>query len=255
MHIVLLCATRRGLRFLEKLRQLCPDDDITVFSFTEDPWEPKYLDDIREFAEGHNARFVESKNVSGHWESVCPIDLAFMVNWRYLIPIALLHRVRFGAILLHDSLLPTYRGFSPTVWALINGEDYCGATMLYAAESVDSGDVIDQVRVEIESEETIADVMERITAAYLMMLEQNLSLLKVGSATRKPQDHSLATYSCKRWPEDNLIDWRQPAQLIFDLIRAVTHPYPGAYTLYRGVRMKIWSARPYPVIMRYVGAI
>ena len=255
MHIVLLCATRRGLRFLEKLRQLCPDDDITVFSFIEDPCEPKYFDDIRQFAEGHSARFVESKNVSKHWKSICPIDLVFMVNWRYLVPIEMLQPVRLETVVLHDSLLPNYRGFSPTVWALINGEDYCGATMLCAAESVDSGDIIDQVRVKIGPEETIADVTEKVTTAYLTMLEQNLPLLKAGSATRKPQDHSLATYTCKRVPEDNLIDWREPAQSTFNLVRAVTHPYPGAYTFYRGAKLIIWSAQANPVIRRYVGVI
>ena len=127
--------------------------------------------------------------------------------------------------------------------------------MLYAAEGVDTGDIVDQIRVKIEPDKTIADVMEKITAAYLTMLERNLPLLKAGRAPRRPQDHSLATYTCKRMPDDNLIDWQQPTQVIFNLIRAVTHPYPGAYTSYRGAKMTIWSARPHPIVRRYVGVI
>jgi methionyl-tRNA formyltransferase len=243
------------LRFLEKLAGLCPADDLTVFSFPEAGREPRYLDDIRHFAEEHDLRFFETADVTQDWVSLDPVDLVFMVHWRYLVPVQFLDRARLGSVVFHDSLLPVYRGFSPTVWAIVNGEECCGATMLYAVESVDAGDIIDQVPVTIGAEDTIADVMERVTLTYLTMLEQNLPLLKAGCAPRQVQDHSLATFTCKRVPDDNLIDWRQPARAIFNLVRAVTHPYPGAYTFYRGVKVTIWSAQLNPISRHYVGLV
>jgi methionyl-tRNA formyltransferase len=258
MNIILLGATHRGLKFLQKLRVLCKDDRLTVFSFREEPWEPKYLDQIRTFAEENGAQFFETRNVAAEqfahiWND--PVDLIFIVSWRYLLPKSLIDHARLAAVVFHDSLLPEYRGFSPTVWAMLNGEARCGVTMFHLAEDVDSGDVIAQAPVTIEPQETIAGVMEKCTNAYLTLLEQNIDALKEARAPRSPQDQSLATYTCKRMPEDNQIIWQQQTQRIHNLIRAVTHPYTGAYTLYRGSKMTIWSAQPNPVERRYVGSV
>src|SRR5262249_4797663 len=222
MHITLLCATHRGLRFLKKLRELCPEDQITVFTFREEPWEPKYLDEIKDFASAHGVGFFEGRNVAADkfasfWEN--PIDLIFVVSWRYLLPMSLMTRARLGSVVFHDSLLPAYRGFAPTVWAIINGEQRCGVTAFHIAEALEPRDVISQVPATIEPEDTIAEVMTKVTSAYLSALEENLPALKEGLAPRSPQDHRNATYTCKRTPEDNLIDWRQSARQIFNLIR------------------------------------
>ena len=258
MHIVLFCATQRGLKFLRHLRRLCPEDELTVVSFPEESWEPPFLDDMRAYAAECGAAFIESKNVNADrcaplWER--PVDLFFMVSWRYLLPMALLGRARLAAVVLHDSLLPAYRGFSPTVWAIINGERECGATMIHAAAEVDAGNIIDQERVSIGPDEVIAEVMEKITSVYLRLLERNIGGLKSGKAPRTPQDQRLATFTCKRVPADNLIDWNRPLGQIYNLVRAVTHPYPGAFTFYRGKKLSVWSARPDPAARRYVGSI
>lgn len=258
MHIILLGATHRGFRFLQKLRVLCKDDRLTVFSFREDPWEPEYLDQIRGFAEENHAQFFETRNVAAEtfapvWND--PVDIVFIVSWRYLLPKDLMNRARVAAVVFHDSLLPEYRGFSPAVWAMLNGEERCGVTMFYLEEDVDSGDVIAQEELTIAPEETIADLTEKITRVYLRLLENNINALKSGQAPRYPQDQSRASYTCKRLPEDNLISWQQKTSQIHNLIRAVTHPYPGAYTFYRGSKMTIWSAQPNPVTRRYVGSV
>lgn len=258
MHIVLLCATQRGLRVLRRLRELCPDDALTVFSFREEPWEPPYLEEIRGFTEARGARFFETKNVSSpRWAGVWreSIDLVFMVHWRYLVSLALLRAVRRASVVFHDSLLPAYRGFSPTGWAMINGETRGGVSMIHIAEQVDAGDIIDQWQTPIGPLETIADVFPRITEGYLQLLEQNLPLLKEGRAPRRPQDHSRATYTCKRVPEDNRIVWSEPTSVIWNLMRAVTRPYTGAYTRYEGKRLTVWSAQPLPTRRLYVGRI
>src|SRR5262249_44273378 len=154
----------------------------------------------------------------------------------------LYERARLGAYVFHDSLLPRYRGFSPTVWAMINGESETGATLFAVSEEVDYGDIIAQSRVSINSDETIAEVMERVTDAYLLLLEQNLPRLMSGNVPRTPQDHLRATYTSKRVPEDNRIMWNSPTDVIHNLIRAVTRPYTGAYTYLDDMKLIVWSA-------------
>jgi methionyl-tRNA formyltransferase len=117
------------------------------------------------------------------------------------------------------------------------------------------GDIIGQERVPIGSEETIATVMDRVTMAYLRLLEENLTSLLANSAPRRPQDHSGASYTCRRLPADNQIDWFAPTRNTFDLIRAVTVPYPGAYTWLNGKKLTIWKAALLAADRNYVGRV
>jgi len=247
MHIVLLCATRRGQLVLQKLFELMPEADITVFSFREDPWEPPFCDQIKEITLNHGGTFIETRQVgnkanASFWETT-PIDIAFAVSWRYMIPSSVYQVPRLGTYVFHDSYLPAYRGFSPTVWAMINGEDHTGATLFEISDEVDAGDILDQEIVPIGPDETISGVVDRVTQIYLQILERNLAGLLKGSMTSKPQDHNQATYTCKRALEDNQINWTASAEEIYNFIRALSHPYPGAYTTLSGKKITVWSAR------------
>lgn len=259
MRIALLCATRRGLHLARTLRVLEPDADVVVFSFREESHEPPFLDDIRSFALETRMEFVEARQVGvpalAHvWESQ-PLDLLFAVNWRYMVPPAVFTQARKGAFVFHDSLLPRYRGFSPTVWAIVNGETSTGATMLHMAEDYDAGDIVDQDAVAIGEDDTIANVMDRVTQLYDTLLRRNLAAIKDGTASRRPQDHSNATYACRRLPEDNAVQWNLGTVAIHNLIRAVTKPYPGAFTTLDGRRLRLWSASPVGDGPAYVGRV
>jgi len=258
MRIALLCATRRGYRVLEQLIRLQPEAELVVFSFREEPYEPPFLDDIQQLAEAKGATFCEARQVGASkwvdfWSNT-PIDLLLTVSWRYIIPREVFERARLGTFVLHDSLLPAYRGFAPTVWALINGEDHTGVTLFEIAEGVDTGRIIAQQRVPIGLDDTIADVMEHVTQTYLEVLAANLPLLLAGTAQRTEHDETRATYTCKRIPADNGIDWTQPTRVIYNLIRAVTAPYPGAFTTLNGRRLYIWQAQCV-AIPPYVGRV
>jgi methionyl-tRNA formyltransferase len=257
--IYVMCATARGARFVKCLFDLCPDDEFVVFSFRETPHEPPYLDQIAALAQERGATFIETRKVAdpaheGVWKTKPP-DLLFLVSWRYLIPMSHGSRPRLGAVVFHDSLLPAYRGFSPTVWAILNGESQTGATMFHLAEEVDSGDIIDQAPVPIGPDDTAATVMGAVTDTYLELLRRNLPALKRGEAPRRAQDHARATFTCRRLPGDNAIDWSQPAKRIHDLIRGVTHPYPGAFTAFEEKRLTIWSASLPAKPQKYVGVV
>lgn len=259
MRIAICCATNRGLRFLEHLCKLVPESELVVFSFREVAWEPPFCDRIRDFTTSIGGQFFEARTLTAptlqsFWDSTS-IDLLFAVNWRYMIPSTLYRRARLGAFVFHDSLLPEYRGFSPTVWAMVNGEKQTGATLIHMAEGVDTGDIVDQQPVIIGEDETIATVLDRVTQTYLKLLDHNLPRLIAGTPPAMPQDHTRATYTCKRHPSDNEIDWTRTAGDIHNLIRAVTVPYPGAFTYHDGRLLRIWSAQLMPSPRRYVGAI
>ncbi len=258
-RIALLCATRRGHLFLEKLMQLLPDSELTVFSFREEPWEPAFFDGIKHATESRQHRFIEAKKVDAGmhariWEQA-DFQLLFAVSWRYLVPETVFLRPRRGAFVFHDSLLPRYRGFSPTVWAMANGEDHTGVTLFEMDAGMDTGLVVAQERVSIGDSDTIATVMERVTQTYLALLEQNLAGLLAGTAPRVDQDESLATYCCRRLPADNRIDWSRSAREISNLIRAVTAPYPGAFTRANGQLLRVWSAALPGKPRRYAGVV
>jgi methionyl-tRNA formyltransferase len=259
MKIVLCCATRRGVLFLERLRALAPEAELVVFSFREEPHEPPFLDDLRRLCEGgrcqlHEAKALGSDRLAAFWAET-PFDLMLAVSWRYMIPRFIYERARIGAYVFHDSLLPAYRGFSPSVWAIINGEDHTGVTLFEMAEGVDEGDIVDQDCVPIRPDETIAEVLERVTSRYLSLLERNIGDLLAGRVAARPQDARCATYCCKRVPADNEIDWSRPTAEIYNLVRAVTRPYPGAYTFLGGKRVVVWAVRRPDVESRYVGRV
>jgi len=259
MKTVLLCATRRGYRVLERLAPRVPRGDLAVFSFREEPGEPAFLEDIRALANAHGAEFWETRQVGAEkmadfW-AANEIDLMLVVSWRYLIPPSIYDRARLGAFVFHDSLLPAYRGFAPTVWAITNGKDHTGATLFRISEEVDAGEIVDQESVPIGPDECIRDVLEHVTLAYLEILDRNLAALQTGTAKLRPQDHRLATYTCRRLAADNGIAWGASTTSIFNLIRAVTRPYPGAWTTWNGQTLRIWSAERLASPPAYVGRV
>jgi methionyl-tRNA formyltransferase len=244
-RILLLCATRRGVAFLRRLAACCPDAELTVVSFPPEPWEPDYLPELRLAASEAGARLVLNRRVER--ENLYPNedpDLLLAVSWRYLVPREVWGRARLGAYVFHDSLLPKYRGFSPTPWAIIHGESATGVSLIEMAEEADRGRLVAQERVEIGVDEYIGTVMERVTEAYLRVLERTLPDLLAGAARPVAQDEAAATYCGRRRPEDNVIDWAWPARRSFNLIRACAAPYPGAFFRHEGRIVTVWECDP-----------
>lgn len=257
--IVLLAATHRGYLFLKKLHELVPDYHITVFSFREEPWEPPFFEKMRELTLAIGGTFFEAKKVGDQkfqdFLQSDQIELMFCVSWRYMVPASIYRKPFRGAYVFHDSLLPRYRGFSPTVWAMVNGESETGVTLFEMVDEVDAGGIVAQKAVSIDDEDTIQSVLEKVTASYIDLLEKNLMPLLLGTAEKYPQDHTRATFTCKRLPDDNRIDWCASSKSIYNLIRAVSYPYPGAYTSLNGKKLLVWSAELVEDGPRYEGII
>ncbi|HEY6010349.1 MAG TPA: formyltransferase [Nitrospirota bacterium] len=171
-------------------------------------------------------------------------DLIFSFYYRSMINEEILNIPRLGAFNMHGSLLPKYRGRVPINWAVLHGEQKTGVTLHHMVKRADAGDIVDQEAVPIGPEDTARDVFDKCVKAARVVLERQLDALTAGTAPRQPQDESQATYFGGRKPEDGRIDWTQSAEQIYNLIRAVTQPYPGAFTEADGKKLLIWWARP-----------
>jgi methionyl-tRNA formyltransferase len=163
--------------------------------------------------------------------------------YRRLLSRELLAIPRLGGINLHGSLLPKYRGRSPVNWVLVNGERQTGVTLHYMTEQADAGDIIAQYAVDIAFEDTASTLFEKVAQAAAELFRETFPLIKAGGAPRIPQDPAQATYVAGRTPDDGRIDWDKPALVLYNLVRAVTTPYPGAFTFLRGKKVYIWRSR------------
>lgn len=170
-------------------------------------------------------------------------DLLFSFYYRKVLPDEILEVPPLGAWNVHGSLLPKYRGRAPVNWAVLKGETRTGATLHAMTGRADRGPILDQEEVPIGPDDTAIDVQRRVTDAAVRVLARNLEDLKAGRAKPVAQDESLASRFGRRRPEDGRIDWTRPAKEVHDLVRAVTHPYPGAFTDLFGPRTFVWRTR------------
>jgi methionyl-tRNA formyltransferase len=170
-------------------------------------------------------------------------ELILSVWFRTVLPPEVLAQPRLGAFNIHGSLLPKYRGRAPVNWAVLRGETRTGATLHRMSLKPDTGAIVDQEPVEIAPDDTAFRVLQKVTDAAVRLLDRQLPALKAGTAPERPQEEWDATTYPRRKPEDGRIDWSQPAQDVHNLVRAVTHPWPGAFTDVFGGKAYIWATR------------
>lgn len=171
-------------------------------------------------------------------------DIIVANNWRTWLPPELFDLPPHGTLNIHDSLLPAYAGFSPLIWALINGEDRVGVTAHRMNAELDAGDILVQRAVPVGPTDTATDLFHRTVDLIAPIVSESLDLIASGRDAGQwvPQDRSRASFFHKRALEDSRIDWRWPAERLQRLVRAQSDPYPNAYTHHRGQRLRIVSA-------------
>lgn len=169
-------------------------------------------------------------------------DLILSAYYRTLISPEILGLARLGGFNLHGSLLPKYRGRAPINWAVLHGESRVGLTLHRMVKRADAGAIVDQESVALGPRDTAAEAYRRILPGVRRILGRQIEALLAGTARETPQDEAQATYFGRRTPEDGRIHWSQTSTQIFNLIRAVTEPYPGAFTDISGCRLRVWWA-------------
>jgi methionyl-tRNA formyltransferase len=221
---------------------------IAVFTHEDDPHEEIWFKSVAALARRHGIPvFTPAGIAAPEWRAqIAELrpDLILSFYYRHMLPETVLALPRLGAFNMHGSLLPKYRGRVPINWAIIHGETETGATLHHMVKRADAGDIVDQERVPIGPSDTARTVFDKVTQAARAVLARQLDGLITGTAPRRRQDETQATYFGGRRPEDGRIDWSQDTTRIFNLIRAVNHPYPGAYTDIDDKRLFIWWAQP-----------
>jgi methionyl-tRNA formyltransferase len=220
----------------------------TVVTHDDDPSENLWFESMADTASSYGIRVVKPAAdkllaLEDELRNEAP-DLIFSFYYRHLLPGALLSLAPLGSFNMHGSLLPKYRGRVPVNWAVLNGETETGMTLHAMAEKPDAGDIIEQTAVPILPDDTAHDVFKKLTVAAELTLWHALPGLVTGSAPRRPNVIANGSYFGGRKPEDGRIDWSQPQKDVYNLIRAVAPPYPGAFCEVNGKTVVIEAARP-----------
>jgi methionyl-tRNA formyltransferase len=244
---LVVCAYHNvGCHCLEELLRQGADVQL-VFTHEDSPTEQIWFASVRELAEKNDIPFLTTDiNLPENIERVRAIAPDFLLSFYYrnMIRPQVLELARCGALNLHGSYLPKYRGRVPVNWAVINGETETGATLHYMVEKPDAGDIVDRERVPIAFTDTAFDVFNKVTEAAATVIRRAWPQLLAGTAPRIPMDLATGNYCGGRKPEDGRIDWTKSAVQLYNLIRGVTHPYPGAFAFLDGRKAIIWSAWP-----------
>jgi methionyl-tRNA formyltransferase/O-antigen/teichoic acid export membrane protein len=169
-------------------------------------------------------------------------DLLVVTGWTRLIRDELLAVPSHGCVGFHASMLPKNRGRAPVNWAILRGEHTTGNTMMLLSPGVDTGDIVDQRSVSIEPDDTCGTVYAKAAAVAAEMLVEHLPSLFAGAAPRRSQSHIHSDVLPKRTPKMGITDWNRPAGAVHDWIRALTHPYPGAFSYLDGHKVMLWRS-------------
>ncbi len=245
MKTVIFAYSEFGCIGIEELLKAGYEIDC-VFTYRDDPKETVYYRSVAKTCVEHGIpAYTFDKPEQAQWiarlQEMAP-DYIFSFYFRELLPDSVLSIARKGAFNLHGSLLPRYRGRAPVNWVLVRGETETGVTLHHMVSRADAGDIVAQEKVAIAYEDTAFILQHKLLAATRKLLREQLPLIASGKAARIKQDISKGEYCGRRTPADGRIDWSQPAETVRNLIRAVTQPYPGAYSHVGGQKIMIWDS-------------
>jgi methionyl-tRNA formyltransferase len=187
----------------------------------------------------HEAFIAELKSLQ--------LDLIAVAAYGQILPPAVLDAPRLGCINVHTSLLPKYRGAAPIQWAILNGDAETGVTIMKVDPGLDTGDILTQVTTPIAPTDTAQTLHDRLAEMGAALLVQTIPDYVAGRISPRPQPAEGASYARKITKEDGLLDWSQPARVLWNHVRAFI-PWPGTFTWQRAVPkprlVKVWAVEP-----------
>ncbi|WP_435549463.1 bifunctional UDP-4-amino-4-deoxy-L-arabinose formyltransferase/UDP-glucuronic acid oxidase ArnA [Desulfobacterium sp. N47] len=220
-------------------------DIKAVFTHEDDPGENLWFKSVAELAAANDIPVYAPDDIN-HLLWVEKIremepDILFSFYYRNIVDKNILDIMPSGALNLHGSLLPRYRGRCPVNWVLVNGEKETGVTLHYMTPQPDDGDIVGQKRVGIDDEDTALSLHKKLEMATASLMDELLPAIIEKRSERIPQQHLLASYFGGRKPEDGEINWNQNATDVRNLVRAVTRPYPGAFSYIGNRKTFFWQ--------------
>ncbi len=229
-----------------------------VITVPDDPAEAHWFASVADTARDYGLEVLDPPDAStpelAHRIGELQPDFVFSFYYRAMLGAPLLRAARRGALNMHGSLLPKYRGRAPVNWAILRGERETGATLHYMVERADAGDIVDSQAVPILRDDDAREVFAKVTVAAEMVLARSLPGLIAGTAPRRPQPIVPGEYFGRRRPEDGRLDWSRSALEIHNLVRAVAPPFPGAFGHVGEERWQIHRTRLAPEITAPRGA-
>lgn len=235
-----------GVRCLKALISAGVDIPLVV-TVRDDPHETRWYASVAATAADYGLTVIApaeagTPELEARVATLAP-DFLFSFYYRSMLGTPLLRAARRGALNMHGSLLPKFRGRAPVNWAILKGARESGATLHYMVERADAGDIVDQQAVPILQDDDAREVFAKVTVAAETVLTRSLPGLIAGNAPRKPQPVEPGQYFGRRRPEDGRIDWTRPALEIHNLVRAVAPPFPGAFAQVGAERWQIHRTR------------
>ena len=240
-----------GVKFgLEILQQIIKHNFNVSIVFSYDDSKKKNYSDYASFdgiCKEYDIRNVKVDNINDPenieiMKSLNP-DLILVMGWSQLLKSQIINIPNLGVIGSHPTELPKFRGRAPIPWTIIKNLQESALTFFYIEEGIDDGDVLDQQKFKISETDDATSLYQTIIQIGKNMIIKNLTLIQEGKSKRITQDPSKFIENwTKRTPDDGKINWKDSTKKIHTLIRATTHPYPGAFTLFNGKKLKIFKA-------------
>jgi methionyl-tRNA formyltransferase len=235
-----------GVRCLKTLISGGVDVPLVV-TVPDDPSETQWFASVAATAAHYGIEAITPSDANTpelqHTISELQPDFIFSFYYRSMLGAPILRIAGRGALNMHGSMLPKYRGRAPVNWAILRGERETGATLHYMVERADAGEIVDQLAVPILQDDDAREVFAKVTVAAETVLARSLPGLIAGTAPRTIQPIEPGQYFGRRRPEDGRIDWAWPAVQIHNLVRAVAPPFPGAFADVEGQRWRIHKTR------------
>lgn len=225
-----------------KLGILCSGNlGLTILKYAFENYEIKFVltdkssSGISNFAKKNEIALFEGNPRKGKGYNYIKrynVDIIASINYLFLIEEDIINHSKKITFNIHGALLPKYRGRTPHVWSIINGEKEAGITAHLIDSDCDSGDILFQEKIIIEKNDTGADILDKYKELYIPIFERTISAIEKDNIVTLPQDESKATYYGKRTPDDGHINWNWQKERIRNWVRAQSYPYPGAFTFY-----------------------
>ncbi|HNR18915.1 MAG TPA: methionyl-tRNA formyltransferase [Bacteroidia bacterium] len=242
--VLIIGSKQIGLSLLKHASKVASAKIVGILTIDDSKDARSELNEIKNYCTQNNIPLFFAANRTDSEKIISDVkpDICFVAGWYYILSEKILRSVPNGFIGIHHSLLPKYRGGSPLVWSIINGDEFTGTSIFKFSSGMDDGPVYAQKKIEITNTDYIADVLDKCNNAAIEMLAKNFAAIVDGSLKAKEQNLKESTFCALRMPDDGLINWNWQAEKIYNFIRAQASPYPCAFTFFESEKLGISKA-------------
>jgi methionyl-tRNA formyltransferase len=246
--VIFLGSKPLGLRVLKTIFRLRPESLEAIVTFDDTVDMRSDLTGFKNFSEHCGKPLFIARNAGDAEEIIKKLrpDLCLVVCWYWMLKDDLINSIPHGAIGVHNSLLPKYRGGSPLVWAILNGDEQIGFSVFSLTSEMDAGQIWFQEKLVLPEQIAVGEALNNIEVQLLKTLDSGWCSLLDGMITPQPQRHEEATYCAQRMPEDGKIDWTRGGKELVSFVNAQSAPYPGAYTILKNQKIIFSEAKLWP---------